>query len=253
MRLLRKIVRYVPWLEGILRKFRLKGILRKFRDCFFPLSTWNKLPLRIRFLYIRTDRDRDALAMAIAVASAYLPPPDGNVPVRNESGGFLRKLLFLLKKHAPNSTSVLLVNEPKGASTPIQEELSELLSKSVQVTQLEDVMGSKWGPQEFDVDYCVPGCFANVNARFDAILNQAMLEHIVDPVQVLKNLCSLLRTGGVIVLQTVTPAISLHRYPIDTLRFHDDFFLTLGEYTDLVCEETYQIQGSIFAVLKRGK
>jgi len=124
--------------------------------------------------------------MAIAVASTYLPPPDGNVPVRNASGGFLRKILFLLKKHASNSTSVLLVNEPEGASKPVQAELSELLSKSVQVTQLEDVMGSRGGAQEFDVDYCLPGCFANVNARFDAILNQAVLEHIVDPVQALK-------------------------------------------------------------------
>lgn len=59
---------------------------------------------------------------------------------------------------------------------------------------------------------------------FDLIFSQAMFEHLLDPYKHLRDLISLLIPGGHLIIHTHIPGMSYHRYPIDTLRFHPDWF-----------------------------
>jgi len=60
--------------------------------------------------------------------------------------------------------------------------------------------------------------------RFRLIVSQAMLEHLVNPFQHVKDLASLLDHGGVLVLHSELPGFFYHRVPIDCLRFYPDWF-----------------------------
>lgn len=60
--------------------------------------------------------------------------------------------------------------------------------------------------------------------RVDAVVSLSMLEHILAPYTHLKSLASLLNPGGHIMIYTCAPGFDYHRYPIDTLRFHIDWF-----------------------------
>jgi SAM-dependent methyltransferase len=58
---------------------------------------------------------------------------------------------------------------------------------------------------------------------FGAVLILNVLEHTFEPIRILDNARTLLKSGGVLVL--VTPAVwPLHSYPIDTWRILPDFY-----------------------------
>jgi hypothetical protein len=87
---------------------------------------------------------------------------------------------------------------------------------------------------------------------FHSIVCQATLEHVLDPVQVLRNLSAILAEGGHLFIQTHTPAYTYHPYPRDYLRYQPDWFQDVGKHlhsltlTQLLC-----IDGHAFAVYRR--
>jgi len=68
---------------------------------------------------------------------------------------------------------------------------------------------------------------------FEAVITQAMLEHLIDPYKHIKDLKTLLKPGGYIMLHTVMPGFPYHRHPIDAMRFFPDWFETVAERLDL--------------------
>jgi hypothetical protein len=87
---------------------------------------------------------------------------------------------------------------------------------------------------------------------FSSVINQATLEHIKDPVQVLQNLVEVTKSKGYLFLQTHTPAFYYHGYPKDYLRYFPDWFIDLPETLssiDLV--ELLCFDGHAFAVYQK--
>ena len=62
------------------------------------------------------------------------------------------------------------------------------------------------------------------NQRFDSAICSATLEHLIDPIGVLKRLVLLLNLSGHLYLHTVSPLFGYHDYPRDYIRFFKDWF-----------------------------
>jgi len=88
--------------------------------------------------------------------------------------------------------------------------------------------------------------------HFNSIINQATFEHIIDPVQVMRNLVRVLEPQGLLYFQTHTPAFYYHGYPRDYLRYFPDWFMDIPkiiENIDLL--ELLCFDGYAFAVYKK--
>lgn len=85
-----------------------------------------------------------------------------------------------------------------------------------------------------------------------SIVCQATLEHIKDPVQVMRNLSAALEPGGMLYIQTHTPAYHYHGWPRDYLRYFPDWFLDIcTTVTDLALVELLCVDGHAFAAYRK--
>ena len=75
--------------------------------------------------------------------------------------------------------------------------------------------------------------------KFDAIVSQAMLEHLLNPYKHVVDLSQMLNPGGKLILHTHIPGFKYHRYPIDCVRFYPDWFETIAERLDLLVYDRY--------------
>lgn len=88
--------------------------------------------------------------------------------------------------------------------------------------------------------------------NFTSVINQATLEHVSDPVQVIRNLVEVLESDGLLYLQTHTPAFKYHGYPRDYLRYFPDWFIDLPQILNSIyLLELLCIDGHVFAVFKK--
>ena len=69
--------------------------------------------------------------------------------------------------------------------------------------------------------------------RFDLIISQAILEHLINPYKHVLDLSRLLNKKGVLILHTVIPLFPYHRYPIDCFRFFPDWFEEIAKRFNL--------------------
>jgi SAM-dependent methyltransferase len=87
---------------------------------------------------------------------------------------------------------------------------------------------------------------------FTSVINQATMEHVRDPVQVMRNMAQVLQSGGYLYVQTHTPSFYYHGYPRDYLRFFPDWFQdipdTLG---NIILLELLCVDGHAFAVYQK--
>jgi hypothetical protein len=87
---------------------------------------------------------------------------------------------------------------------------------------------------------------------FNSIVCQATLEHVVDPVQAVRNFASILEEDGCLFIQTHTPSYVYHPYPRDYLRFQPDWFQDLHKVVQrLQLLELLCLDGHAFAVYRR--
>lgn len=87
---------------------------------------------------------------------------------------------------------------------------------------------------------------------FDSVICQATLEHLLDPVGVLKRLADLLVEGGRLYLHTHTPLFPYHAWPKDYVRFHKDWFHDVGLVVSaLEPIEIHCAKGHAFAAYRR--
>jgi 2-polyprenyl-3-methyl-5-hydroxy-6-metoxy-1,4-benzoquinol methylase len=120
-----------------------------------------------------------------------------------------------------------------------------------QIYELETLLSVDWNAHAPNYDLCLP----NVNLRqaglFNVVILQSLLEHVIDPVQLIKNLSYIVLSGGIIIIFTHNVLMPLHRYPIDTLRFHTDYFLNLGKYIGMDYEYSKNSGNGVYAVYRK--
>ena len=75
--------------------------------------------------------------------------------------------------------------------------------------------------------------------KFDFIISQAMLEHLLNPYKHVSDLSCMLNSGGRLVLQTHIPGFKYHRYPIDCVRFYPDWFEETAKRLNLLVRDRY--------------
>ena len=185
------------------------------------------------------------------VNSAHRNMPGGLLNVNNSSGGFLERLVELALL-ADSKGPWLLVSEPKSAPEEIRTAwLTKYGVELPEIIPIEELLHSNWNAQEFQYDLCKDLDLKETDAKFAVVLHQSLLEHVVDPITLIKNLNGYLIPGGVQVIQTVNIYASEHRFPIDTLRFFPDFFNNLFKYLSLQCTNCFVENQSIYAVLKK--
>ncbi len=144
-----------------------------------------------------------------------------------ESGRIRGEIVKTLKEITGTPSRILL----PGDSNAVKYAYAELfgVSESQIVTAgLSDDVDYKWN---FEVD---PPLFG----KFDCIVSQAMLEHLVHPYKHVCDLADSLNTAGYLVLHTVLPGFAYHRFPVDCFRFFPDWFEELSSRLHLeVCDK----------------
>jgi len=75
---------------------------------------------------------------------------------------------------------------------------------------------------DYNYDLVCPGF--SPKEKYNWIICQAFLEHVADPVAVMRNLLNSLKPKGKIYLHTVGVGFKYHAHPIDCFRFLEDAF-----------------------------
>lgn len=86
---------------------------------------------------------------------------------------------------------------------------------------------------------------------FDLIFSQAMFEHLLNPYKHLSDLIHLLVPGGHLIIHTHIPGMSYHRYPIDTLRYHPDWFEECAKKLNVTVIRRNQRSEDIFYMFQK--
>jgi hypothetical protein len=87
---------------------------------------------------------------------------------------------------------------------------------------------------------------------FNSVISQATMEHLMDPVGVVRKLKDLLIEGGFIYLHTHTPLYPYHGWPRDYVRYFPDWFRDLPQILkELELVELYCKEGHVFAAYKK--
>lgn len=75
--------------------------------------------------------------------------------------------------------------------------------------------------------------------KFDLIVSQAMMEHLLNPYKHVADLSELLNPGGILIIHTHIPGFGYHRHPVDCVRFYPDWFEETAERLNLRVYDRY--------------
>lgn len=75
--------------------------------------------------------------------------------------------------------------------------------------------------------------------KFDFIVSQAMMEHLLNPYKHVVDLNQTLKPGGKLIINTHVPGFHYHRYPIDCIRFYPDWFEEIAKRLNLMVIDRY--------------
>lgn len=135
-----------------------------------------------------------------------------NLPIQGSEVGCLPgEFVVWLRELDPAPRSFLFAGDSRSAAAQMAEALGARTHATTGI---------------LDVDY--PWDFNDPLPEgvpcFDAVISLSMLEHILAPFSHVRHLATRLNPGGHIMIYTCAPGFDYHRYPIDTLRFHIDWF-----------------------------
>jgi len=82
--------------------------------------------------------------------------------------------------------------------------------------------------------------------KFELIISQAMLEHLINPFKHLVDLSRMLDDKGYLIIHSVMPGYFYHRYPIDCQRFYPDWFEEMAKRLNLRIVSKHLHRGHIF-------
>lgn len=169
------------------------------------------------------------------------------LPVSNSTGGIRIQTIERALNKSKANDKWLFVSEP----TQIKKIVGEYIGNSRELDVLEELLQIEWQDSGFNYDLCSNSLdLSSLMGQYEVVISQSLLEHVVDPVQVIRNLSKPLKEDGILIIQTHNRLMNEHHFPIDTLRYNEDFFLNLKPYTDLTCLDVINSGNAITAVLK---
>jgi hypothetical protein len=136
------------------------------------------------------------------------------IKVPNESGFYAGELVAWAKTVAscmPSNERILLAGDNNEVKPFVQK---IVLNENIVTTGLSNV------DYTWNFENNPP---LNIG-KFNLIISQAMLEHLLNPYQHICDLANLLVKGGYLILHTCIPGMPYHRFPIDAQRFFPDWF-----------------------------
>jgi hypothetical protein len=225
--------------------------LSRLRNAASGIISFIKIAILGLSIIHRNDILLYVLHFARGIRSTYSPDPGGLIPVKNSSGGLLAEMVAGAIRYNPGQRWLLLA-EPVGSGNVVENFVAVNHGLQVTVSDFDTVMNSSWTSMRPGIDLCRTDLeLDRLQEQFDVVFTQALLEHVVDPVQVIRNIGELVAQQGLIVVQTCNSFITLHRYPIDCLRFYPDFFENLPTYLPVTCLEVKEVNGSIYAIFRK--
>lgn len=157
-----------------------------------------------------------------------------------ESGKIYGAIVKFLREIPTPVRSVLLPGENNRVK-PVYAQMLGLDESHIVTAGILDDMDVQWNFEQ-------PPVFEQ---RFDCIVSQSMLEHLIDPYKHVRDCASLLDNGGHMILHTVMPGFNYHRYPVDCMRFYPDWFEEVAKRLALDIHDKYIHNSRITYILRK--
>ena len=87
--------------------------------------------------------------------------------------------------------------------------------------------------------------------KYNWIVCQAVLEHVVDPYGAVRNMLKILGKGGRLFIHTHSPEFQEHRFPIDCYRFLRDIWFEYAKEFDVKIDDLLWLDRHSFVVYKQ--
>lgn len=171
----------------------------------------------------------------------------GWIPVANHSSGYHGLLKQWWEEYGLGDSS-LLVSE----TTEVAATFHKLypLTKMIATDYYLDLIDSGKTDVIWNLYDEIPKEL-NKNS-FGSIVCQATMEHLMDPVGVVRKFVEILEEGGHLYLHTHTPMYQYHPWPADYLRYFPDWFRDLQMcIPEIQLIELYCVEGHVFAAYRK--
>jgi SAM-dependent methyltransferase len=145
-----------------------------------------------------------------------------------ESGKIYGGVVHFLRQLPHKPESLLLPGENKSVKA-VYAALLGMKPEQIVTAGIMDDMDVRWNFEEAPP----------LQARYDCIVSQSMLEHLVDPYKHVRDCAALISPGGHLILQTVMPGFPYHRHPVDCMRFYPDWFEEISKRLALTITDKY--------------
>jgi SAM-dependent methyltransferase len=163
---------------------------------------------------------------------------------RTESGMLMGEIVKIIFDLDAQPKHILLDGDPKKIVRQFKKRL-KLSSAKVLTVGIGNDFDYYW-----DFEKNPP---KRLPKKFDLIVSQAMLEHLVDPYKHITDLVNRLDSRGVLIVHTVMPGFTYHRYPIDSFRFFPDWFEICAERLHLDIMRKFQRDFNLIYAFKKRK
>ena len=160
-----------------------------------------------------------------------------------ESGIVRGEIVHHLARLSGQVHSLLLPGEP-GASKAHYASLAGLAPDQVVTAGLHDDADHRWN---FELD---PSSELQ-SLKFDCVVSQAILEHLIDPYKHVRDCAGLLTSGGYLLIHTVMPGFIYHRHPVDCMRFYPDWFEEVAKRLGFNVADKSMSDGHIVYLLRK--
>jgi len=170
-----------------------------------------------------------------------LPVPRNNwaVPCKSK---FYHKALKAWFDHYGLAGTGLLIGEVAMGDAPIKQTFKQAFPTITEVLCVDFTAAD----MSWDITYPAP-----VDALYDWVICQAVLEHVVDPIAAIQNMLNVLKPGGKLYIHTHLPEFAYHKYPIDCYRFYPDVFKAISTRLGQPLLDYYTSLGVIAVVYER--
>lgn len=148
--------------------------------------------------------------------------------VKNESKQVFGLVAKTIRDISTPIHAMLLAGEDRSA-VPVYASIANIPSENISTAGLHENADHTW-----DFEYPPPTI-----GPFDCIVSHAILEHLIDPYGHIRDLITLLRPAGSLVVFTVAPGFPYHRHPIDCVRFFPDWFETVANRLGLEIKDRF--------------
>lgn len=135
----------------------------------------------------------------------------------NVTGQYLAEISLFITKIKRHFKNVLLDGDNKNIKNYLKNNVKSLKSSKIVTVGIDGNFDIEWNFEEE-----IPKKIKN--KKFDLIISQSNLEHLLNPYLHFQELVKLLTKNGFFVLATHLPGYPYHRWPIDTIRFMPDWF-----------------------------